>query len=218
MAKNTKKFTLRLLVALTLASATFSHDCSDNCYNCFSLDYCTECYRRKVVTGRILKCSTQPLPSSDNCLIYGQYRGCDQCKPGWALLYSNGPTNPCVKGTIQNCLNEQIIAGEASCYSCLGGYPNSDASRCIPTDQVKDPIPRCTVGVFNSDTRKIQCYQCAPGYTVSFNLNHCFKTPPSLKGCLRAGLNGNCSVCDGANGYFDRDEHGGCSKNSSAFV
>ena len=216
MLKTTKKVIVQLLVALTLASASLNHECSNNCFSSCSAKFgCGQCYERKAMIvgpkgSEKQICSSKPQPASGPCLLYFAV-GCNLCKPGYALKSYKG--KPCVKGTIQNCQLALFDGGQQVCGECLGGYPNSDGTRCIPTSQVKNPIPLCTVGSADSDNGSLACAQCEAGYVVDKIKAKCVKTLPSLKGCL-ISFDGFCLRCDVKNGYFMRDE-GKCSKNGS---
>ena len=200
MAKLTKTTLLQILVALSLASASLSHDCSANCYKC-TYGGCTQCYRRKLLsTSGATTCSSQPLQPSDHCLIYGD-DGCNQCKPGYSLSIYHRKSNPCIPGVIQNCLNEVSAFGRHTCISCAFGYPSKDSSRCIPSSQFKNAIPFCTVGS-TAAYGVLTCEKCVSGYTSVKNV--CVRTTPNLRGCEKSS-EGGCGVCDVKDGYFQRD-------------
>ena len=215
MTRITKHSALQLLLTLTLASASLTHDCSDNCSFCYGNNLCRSCYQRKLITapkGVYQICSSTPLPASDPCLIYRDGGDCLRCKPGYAVVHNGGSLGQCIRGSIQNCLYQVYFKGQMLCYSCLGGYPSSDESSCIPTNQVRNPIAQCTVGQIDVGNNQLLCEQCSPGYTSS--LYKCFPTPASLRGCLRSS-SGRCQECDAANGYFMREAYT-CAKNDSA--
>ena len=202
MTKNTKDLVSQLLVILTLASVTLNHQCSENCYRCFGPRDCGACYKRKVlkfsrVTGYV--CSSQQAPASEHCLVYTP-NGCVKCSPGWASNLSNG--FKCVKSTIKNCVYEDVLDSKHICYSCLEGYPNKNRSSCIPASQVKKAIPNCKLGGISINQREPICIQCVAGYVSG--QQSCYKTLPSLKGCLFTDRN-VCQICDAQNGYFMRD-------------
>ena len=215
MVLNTKTLSFHLLVTLILSSVSLSHDCSDNCFSCLRKDYCTQCYKRRVV-GAVYpveggQCSSEPTPASDHCLVYSS-NSCARCEPGWATPMGGGLTTPCVRGNIQNCLDEWLEYGQHQCYRCLGGYPSKDLTKCIPADLVKAAIPHCMVGVTDSATGSHACAECVPGYLSE--VGRCVRMPANSNGCLRM-YKGRCQLCDAKNGYFLRDEHT-CSKNGSA--
>ena len=205
----------QVLVTLTLASISLSHQCSNNCYNCIGKNSCIDCYRRPVVkiAGGQGTCSTKTPSPSNRCVIYGSY-SCSQCQPGYVPRYV-GPSDPrqCSKGIIQNCFNEQIVRGsDHVCHSCLEGYPNSDYTKCLPASQFKNAIPHCKVG--GVAFKNLVCQQCQEGYVTDGKV--CFKTPPNLVGCLTTDSGRkSCYACDYENGYFNRDPFS-CSKNESA--
>ena len=213
MAKITKDIVFQLLVVLALASACLCHQCSDNCFYCFGDGKCGSCYKRKVISGpggTRHVCSSQPAPASDNCLVYGE-DGCNQCLEGWAVNLS---TFKCVKSTIKDCVNENVLGSKHICYSCLEGYPNKNRTSCIPKSQVKKVIPNCKVGGISGVGGGLVCEQCVPGYVSAYQ--SCYKNLPFLKGCLLTNLN-ICQVCDAQNGYFMRD-YARCSKNGSVLL
>ena len=216
MANIIKKIVLQILVSLALSSVALSHQCSENCYTCNGPKKCFNCYRRKVLQNGApgkSSCSPDPLPDSDPCLVYTTMSECQVCKVGWALELIAGDNGGCVKGTVQNCLEEENVRGEPFCYSCLGGYPTLDRSACIPASQVKNPIPNCKAGGIGpyGGTSPI-CTLCPARYTT--DLFKCYKTPPSMEGCIYA-FKGICTKCDVKNGYFMRDQHR-CSKDKSS--
>ena len=140
MNKTTKKVTLQILFALTLASASLTQLASNNCYLCTEQGKCDECYERKMLKdskGRYTSCSPTPQPASDPCLLYMQ-DFCFQYKPGWANNISSGGP-PYVKSTIKNCIKENFENGRHICGSCLGGCPSQDYSRCIPPARSRTP-------------------------------------------------------------------------------
>ena len=219
MAKNTQKKVLQLLICLTLASASLTgHQCSDNCSICEGQNLCAYCYERKVIPlqGILLgKCSSQPQSATDRCQIYGA-KGCAGCKPGFALVNKASGNSLCVKGTIQNCLDERVVAGTLRlCNSCQGGYPTPGKTRCIPKDQIKNPIQFCSVGQRDPGDGSLQCAKCMPGYTS--NVYSCYKSTGDSVGCLQTFVyqKYNCAICDLKNGYFMRNQNA-CSKNGNA--
>ena len=149
MTRNIKKFLLGILLILAFAAASQSHQCSNYCTHCIGQNTCIECYRRRLARalGGGSVCKNQPIPPSNHCLTLGQY-GCSLCQPGYVSRYVDSP-NPfqCTKGaTIQNCINEKILTDNSHvCFSCIGGYPSPDSSKCIPAAQVKSPIALCKV-------------------------------------------------------------------------
>ena len=195
---------LLILVALAAETTSVTYDCSDNCAQCYGQGLCLQCYKRRVVKGPggyIRSCSTKHLPESDNCLIYGQ-KGCVKCKPGWAVVGSGSPLAHCVKGSIQNCQDERVLSGSSSCFACLNSYPSSDRTSCIPASQVKNPIPLCKIGIYNSVDGVVGCFGCVPGYIATYE--KCSPTPSVSKGCLNGSSTTSCSLCDFKNGWFDR--------------
>ena len=201
MLKITKQLFFQLLVAMTLASVSLNQQCSQNCYSCFAKagkGYCGLCYERKGLKNAESNeiCSSDPQPASDICLVYGG-PNCVYYKPGWAANFDqDGPLY--FKGTIQNCVREYVENRQHRCTSCLGGYPSQDKARCIPSSQIKNPIPRCVVGQ-SLGQGSHYCARCEPGYT--FNASQCVKTPPSLEGSL-SSFEGKCMFCDNKNGYY----------------
>ena len=97
MFKTLKKVFLQALVALTLASASFSHDCGNNCYTCFGKNYCFTCYKSKPVTGpggNGQVCSSTPPPAKDHCLIYASQLDLPEMPTGLGKKLRPGPPNP----------------------------------------------------------------------------------------------------------------------------
>ena len=220
MAKNNyKKVFLHFLVALTLASACFAHDCGNNCYFCLGKKNCDACYKRKLVhsfVGGGSSCSSSPTPGSDHCLIHGSGQ-CKRCKPGYGLVYSGGPYGKCIRGTIQNCVNELVYGDDSVCIDCQGGYPADTRDKCVPASQVKSPIGNCIVGSLNVMTGGLFCDKCQGGYTT--NTHQCFKTPAALKGCLKSTTDKQkCMVCDMEAGYYMSEEFKCTMSSGSAFM
>ena len=213
MAKITKNFLFEVLVVFTLSSASLSHECSNNCAECISSNSCYICYKRFAVdNGPNSACSATVQPASNHCILYDD-SGCFLCEPGWAQDEQNQAS--CARGTIAGCVQELIFTGRHICRACLNGYPSSDLSGCIPASQVKTPIPQCVVGSSYS-VGVNGCEKCQPGYTSDGKT--CFKTPPSLEGCLYANPGRNlCLTCDFENGYFERDPKK-CAKNDSTLA
>ena len=213
MIKTAKKVVLKLLVMLALTRASLCRECSDNCFKCSPDGSCYNCYKRKVVPigppNYGVECSSKLPPPSSHCLIYNDIR-CQTCEPGWSTDYSSGAKTPCIKGTIQNCMEEYLIGGTTSCWGCYQGYPNDTGSKCITAALVTGAISFCIVGGRNDSGSPI-CLECQRGYTS--DLGSCFKTTPALMGCLQTnGSRTKCVVCDAENGYFQREPHR-CAKN-----
>ena len=197
MAKIIKKYFFTLLVALSAISTALAYDCSANCVTCVARNRCPVCYKAfSISKGIDSACSTTPQPSSSHCLVY-EGNDCVRCQLGYALNFQIHAT--CIPGTIQGCQQELLDNGKRICQACTGGYPSSDQSRCIPTNQIPNPISHCAVGGFYDGVRG--CVQCESGYTT--DRSTCFQTTPSLEGCILADIPRNqCQQCDYENGYF----------------
>ena len=208
MTQITQKALFTTLIALTLASATLSQDCGNNCYQCYGKNQCNACYRRKQDQIYDI-CDVDKLNKKDHCLLYQGSR-CIQCQPGYALE-PEGNIKKCFTGTIPGCTDERNPGRGFGnyCNSCEGGYPNDGGSRCISSGVVKKPIARCQIGFRLIDG--IACKQCEAGYTS--DRKSCFKTPPAFKGCLLTDAQRkNCVICDLKNGYYS-SAPGKCSNN-----
>ena len=209
MAKIIKKYFFTLLVALSAISVALAYDCSPNCVECVGRNRCPVCYKRYAVQkGSTSACSTTVQPSSKHCLEY-EGNDCVRCQPGYALNFQIHAT--CIRATIRGCNEELLRDGKRICQACQNGYPSSDLSRCIPANQIKNPISHCVVGGFYDGV--LSCIKCQKGYTS--DKNSCFKSTPPFEGCLFGSrVARQCKQCDYENGYFMRDAYR-CVKNNS---
>ena len=103
MRKTSKSMLLGLLITLTLAKITKSYQCTAYCTDCVDTNFCRTCYKREVVPvggGAQLNCTTQPLPTSEHCLIADgkPARGASQAMPG--------PTQPLLTTTVSKASSE----------------------------------------------------------------------------------------------------------------
>ena len=175
---------------------------------------CAVCYRSQPNAPKSVGCG-HPASDQDKCRFYEYFPAvkgdkCAQCLAGSALRLKDFT---CVPGTIDNCVAEYVNPkGGRLCYGCKNGYAQlakDGTSTCIPTAKVTKTIANCQIGglyeKFGQATQS-NCYQCAAGYTLSFNSQTCTKT--TITGCLRTSQDGNrCQECDVYQGYSQQPDY-----------
>ena len=202
----TKKRTIRTSITLlmvTLCVGPGYSICNNGCIQCGFRNLCDLCYKTQPTSSTTEGCSTQT--STKNCLfnVPGLDK-CTICDKGYALRAGIGACNrPVTK--IPNCVNQIETSKGSLCYACNDGHkPSRTKQRC----STGSPLGNCrwtAIGVQGN----YECLKCAPGYAYNRLSLKCEKI--DVVGCLTfEGDPRACSVCDGFDGYYQKQYHGDC--------
>lgn len=198
---------LTLIAISSLAGAIMAGSCSAGCMTC-SQQHCFNCYQRPLKNTQ--ECGD--VAAADKCDIYTYHvPGCDWCTKGFAID-AQTRTLPCAAQTdIPTCQVAFTLGGKTVCGLCIGGFPSSDFSSCVPFQGGSGPEENCEWGGQDQSGQQ-ECFKCKTGYTSV--AGGC--EAQTINGCMYTGVQSNmCAICDSWNGWFALTDDGQCTKGSA---